>query len=265
MLSKLLSLPGKIWWQISAVIILNFPFIQRLSCAWLPVPALNCYACPLAQGACPLGTIQHFLVIGTIPFFAMGAVILFGIIAGRFYCSHICPFGFLQDMLKKMSKINLRIPFRLEYLKYASLIILAIVLPVIVKEPFFCTLCPAGTLEAGIPIVGGEWLKVKFSSGDTFSSGFGILSMIGWWFWFKLGLLAAIILMAIFMKRPFCRMFCPLGAIFGLFNRLSFFIHPQPDTPGQVYHLKSCPVGIIDKNNVDSPSCIKCRECYKKQ
>jgi len=260
--------PGKIkriWWQITGVILFNFPFVGHLTLPWLPVPVLNCYACPLAQGACPIGTIQHFLVIGVIPLFALGFIGLFGILAGRFYCGYLCPFGFLQDLLGRITDRKIRMPHFLEYGKYAVLVLMVVVLPPLVKEPFFCTLCPAGSLEAGIPIVTGAWFDVHFGSHEIFSPSAGILDMIGWWFWFKIGLLVLVIAGAVYIKRPFCRIACPLGALLGLFNRISLFIHPRSDTRDSAhprYYLKNCPVDIAHPDNVDSSSCIKCRECY---
>ncbi|MBT4484702.1 MAG: 4Fe-4S binding protein [Candidatus Latescibacteria bacterium] len=255
----------RIWWQITGVLLFNFPFLERLTFAWLPVPVLNCYSCPLAQGSCPIGTIQHFFVIGAIPLFAVGFVSIFGIIAGRFYCSHLCPFGFLQDLLGRISGRKVRIPRFLDYGKYVVLILFVIILPPIIKEPFFCTLCPAGSLEAGIPIVTKAWYESRFIEAGMFSGMGGILDMIGWWFWFKTGILALVITVAVVIKRPFCRMACPLGALFGLFNRISLFIHP-PKVKSAIekprYSLKTCPVHITHPGKVDSSSCIKCKECY---
>jgi len=255
----------RIWWQIAGVLLFNFPFIERLSFAWLPVPVLNCYACPLAQGACPIGTIQHFLVIGFLPFFAVGAVGLFGIIAGRFFCGHLCPFGFFQDLLGRLSRHKIRIPRFAEHGKYVVLILLVIILPPILEEPFFCTLCPAGSLEGGIPIVAGEWYKARFGPADPFGMDVGILGMISWWFWFKIGILISFIAASVVVKRPFCRTACPLGAILGIFNRISLLVHPPKDkreSEKPRYYLRNCPVHIVKPGDVDSPACIKCRECY---
>ena len=255
----------RIWWQLFGVLLFNFPFLGYLTFAWLPVPVLNCYACPLAQGACPIGTIQHFLVIGALPLFALGFVGIYGVIAGRFYCGHLCPFGLLQDLLTKLSRIKIRMPQYLGYGKYAVLVVMVIILPPIVKEPFFCTLCPAGTLEAGIPIVTAAWIKSHSSQAGLFSSTGGILGMIGWWFWFKIGILAAIVAASVFVMRPFCRTMCPLGALLGLFNRLSLFIKHPGAAEGEHarYNLKTCPVHITHPKDVDSHNCIKCRECYR--
>lgn len=256
---------NRFWWQITGVILFNFPFVGHLTLPWLPVPVLNCYSCPLAQGACAIGTIQHFLIIGVIPLFALGFVGFFGILAGRFYCGYLCPFGFFQDLLGRITGQKVRIPHFFEYGKYVVLVLMVLILPPIIKEPFFCMLCPAGSLEAGIPIVTDAWIDTHFGSPDILSPTAGILGMIGWWFWFKTGLLVALIISAVFIKRPFCRTACPLGAILGLFNRISIFVHP---VSGKItgkssrYYLKNCPVHITDPGNVDSPSCIKCKECY---
>ena len=258
---------NRIWWQIAGVIIFNTPFIGPNHYAFLTVPVLNCYACPLAQGACPIGTIQHFLVIGAIPLLALGVIGLFALVAGRFYCSHLCPFGFFQDLLGRISRKKYRLPHWAGYGKYASLVVLALILPPILKEPFFCTLCPAGTLEAGIPILIDAWLDTHFGSPEIFGSKSAILDMAGWWFWFKVGILAGMIYLSIVIRRPFCRMACPLGATLGLLNRISFFIHPpvEKQIAGKGYYLKGCPVHIVRPGDVDSHNCIKCEQCYHKK
>jgi polyferredoxin len=264
MLSALANI-RRFWFQAAGTILFNFPFIGRLTLAWCPAPVLNCYACPIAQVSCPIGSLQHFLVIGSLPLFVVGLTAAFGMLAGRFTCSHFCPFGFFQDLLARITRWKWRIPSFLGYGKYLSLVLLALILPPIVKEPFFCTLCPAGSLEAGIPIVTQAWVEKRLGAAEIFGSSFGILSMIGVWFWFKISLLAAMIAAAVVIRRPFCRMACPLGAILGLFNRLSLFIHPRPEDDGSLrLNLRNCPVGIIHPHQVDSHHCIKCRGCYSR-
>ena len=256
----------RFWWQITGVLLFNFPFLAPHSFAWLTVPVLNCYACPLAQGACPIGIIQQFIMVGMIPLFAIGVIGAFGVLAGRFYCSHLCPFGFFQDLLGKLSKSKIRLPRWAGYGKYASLVVFALILPSILTEPVFCTFCPAGSLEAGIPIVGGAWMQARFGHANFLSAGSSIMAMVGWWFWLKIGLLAGMIVIALKVRRPFCRMACPLGAILGLFNRISFVAHPPVENAasGRGYFLKDCPVQITHPEDVDSHNCIKCRQCYRK-
>ena len=256
----------RIWWQVTGALLFNFPFIGRMNFPWLPVPVLNCYACPLAQGACPVGTWQHFLVIGAIPFFAIGVVALYSGVAGRFFCSHLCPFGFFQDLLARIRNHHILLPRWVSYGKYVSLVVLSIILPLILLEPFFCTLCPAGTIEAGIPLVSGSWYTANFGEQSVFSANVGVHTLIGWWYWFKVGILVVMIWAAVMIRRPFCRMACPLGASLGLANRFTLFVHPPASIPGERQHfnLKTCPVHITNPRDIDSHACIKCRQCYPK-
>ena len=59
------------------------------------VPGLNCYSCPGAAGACPVGAFQA--VVGSSKFrfsyYITGILILFGVLLGRFICGFLCPFG----------------------------------------------------------------------------------------------------------------------------------------------------------------------------
>ena len=128
------------------------------------VPGLNCYSCPAATGACPIGAIQS--VIGSSKFkfsyYVTGTLILLGVLLGRFVCGFLCPFGWFQELIhkiplprKKLSTKKLR-PLR--YLKYLILL-LTVTLPLIftnevgMGNPFFCKyLCPQGVLEGAIPL-----------------------------------------------------------------------------------------------------------------
>ena len=97
------------------------------------VPGLNCYSCPAATGACPIGAFQA--VVGSSKFkfsyYITGFLILLGVTLGRFICGFLCPFGWFQDLLhkipgKKFSTARLK-PLR--YLKYIILAVFVILLP----------------------------------------------------------------------------------------------------------------------------------------
>ena len=65
------------------------------------VPGLNCYSCPAATGACPIGAVQS--VIGSSKFkfsyYVTGTLILLGVLLGRFVCGFLCPFGWFQELI----------------------------------------------------------------------------------------------------------------------------------------------------------------------
>ena len=68
------------------------------------VPGLNCYSCPGAVGACPVGALQA--VLGEqgkwFSFYVVGFLMLVGAFFGRFVCGWLCPFGLVQDLLHKI-------------------------------------------------------------------------------------------------------------------------------------------------------------------
>ena len=67
------------------------------------VPGLNCYSCPGAVGACPVGSLQTYLsgLKFKVPYYVVGILIFVGALIGRAVCGFLCPFGFLQDLLYK--------------------------------------------------------------------------------------------------------------------------------------------------------------------
>jgi ferredoxin len=136
-------------------------FLYRGFC----VPAMNCWACPAAAFGCPVGAIGQFLVRGLVPFVAIGLMILAGALIGRMICGWVCPFGLIQDLMAKIGgkRLSFKFPKVLAYLKYPVLVMTVFVIPLawgIDKTPsgvaasdfFFCNYCPAGTLEAAIPV-----------------------------------------------------------------------------------------------------------------
>ena len=134
------------------------------------VPILNCYSCPLAVGACPIGSLQHVLASLRSPFasapyqsglYIIGSLGIVGSLIGRMSCGWLCPFGLLQELLYKIPTPKTSIPRFMSYGKYAFLAIMVVALPILIVDnsgygqTWFCKwVCPAGTLEAGIPMVG---------------------------------------------------------------------------------------------------------------
>ena len=224
-------------------------------------PGLNCYSCPSATGACPIGAFQA--VVGSSKFkftyYITGFFILLGVLLGRFICGFLCPFGWFQDLLhkipsKKLSTAKLK-PMR--YLKYAVLVIFVILLPTFVTnslgmgDPFFCKyICPQGVLEGAAPL----------SLVNP-----GIRAALGRLFMFKFIILVFVIILSILFYRPFCKWICPLGATYSLFNNISF-LKIRVDSEKCVSCQKCSHSCKMDVNVVDTPNhpeCIRCGACVK--
>lgn len=229
----------------------------------LCLPGLNCYSCPGALGACPIGAMQAALTqrsgnkpTNYFPFYAVGAVMLFGAICGRLVCGFLCPFGWAQELLHKIPAGKLKInTFKgdkaLRYLKYAVLVVFVFAMPLFITNafPWFCKLiCPSGMLFGGIPLLSvNEGLR-------SAAGGFTIL---------KLSILAVIIIASIIIYRPFCKYICPLGAIYSLLNKASLYrayVNENACT-----HCKRCAsvckMGVDITKTPNAPECIRCGDC----
>lgn len=215
------------------------------------VPGLNCYSCPGAVGACPLGSLQGELAGSgfRFPLYVLGTLMLFGILLGRVICGFLCPFGFLQELIYKIPTKKIkksRVTRALSYIKYGVLAVCAVIIPIVLKVPGFCKyICPAGTLEAGIPLV-TEDEHLRGMTGTLFS--------------WKVLVLCICVLGCIFCYRAFCRFICPLGAFYSFFNPVTFFgISVDADKcTGCNACIGRCPV---DVRKVGDHECVHCGAC----
>jgi len=238
--------------------------VSQVKTKGICIPALNCYSCPAAIGACPIGSLQnalnsliHNLNAGQkkLGLYVLGSLGLMGTIGGRLPCGWLCPFGLLQELIYKLPVRKFQIPKFLTYLRYLVLIILVITLPLIVVdalgmgEPWFCKwVCPAGTLEAGVLLA---------------LLNHGIRSQLGFLFGWKIAVLAVFLIWMSVSSRPFCRTTCPLGTILGFFNQISAF-RIQVDNEACIVCdacQKACPVNIRIYKDPDSSQCIRCLKC----
>lgn len=229
----------------------------------LCVPGLNCYSCPGAVGSCPIGSLQA--VIGNwnfkFAFYVAGFLVFVGALIGRFVCGWLCPFGLVQDLLHKIPFPKKIKTFRgdklLRKLKYVILAVFVILLPLYLVDimdqgsPYFCKLiCPAGTLEGGIPLV----LLNK-----------SMRRAIGWLYVWKNVLLAVTVLLSILIYRPFCKYICPLGAIYSVFNPISVFKYRVDKNKCTQCGAcaKVCKMQVNPSKTPNHPECIRCGQCKK--
>ena len=225
------------------------------------VPGLNCYSCPAASGACPIGSFQA--VVGSSKFsfsyYITGFLILLGVLLGRFICGFLCPFGWFQELLHKIptKKISTKKLKPLTYIKYAVLLFMVVLMPMLITndvgmgDPFFCKyLCPQGVLEGGIPLA---------------AVNSGIRAALGALFSWKLGILITVIVLSVLFYRPFCKWLCPLGAFYALLNKVSLF-GMKVDKHKCVSCRKCAKVCKMDVDVTKSPDhteCIRCGMCIR--
>ena len=221
------------------------------------VPGLNCYSCPGAVGACPLGSLQgSFSADRSTLYYVFGILFLYGVLFGRMICGWFCPFGLVQELFYKIKTPKLKkdpVTRILSLLKYIILVFFVFIVPIIyafrdTPLPAFCKyICPAGTLEGGLGILSN---KVNES----------YLSMLGPLFTWKFLLLVSIVAASVFIFRFFCRFICPLGALYGLFNKISVFGVKLEKSKCTECNLcvSKCK---LDIKEVGDRECISCGEC----
>lgn len=222
------------------------------------VPGLNCYSCPGAVGACPLGALQNaFSSSGTrTPYYVFGIIILFGLMLGRTICGFLCPFGLIQELLYKIRTPKLkknRVTRVVSYLKYVLLVVLVVAIPIMfgltaTAVPGFCKyICPAGTFEGAIGLL-------------INSANDGLFALLDVLFTWKFAVFVIVVVACVFIYRMFCRFICPLGALYGFFSKVALL--------GVKLDKNKCTdcglcidVCQMDIKHVGDHECIHCGKC----
>lgn len=228
------------------------------------LPGLNCYSCPGAFGACPVGSFQAMLtgVEPRWPLYVFAFLFAFGALFGRAVCGWLCPFGLVQELLycvpvlKKRRDLPGDRPLRV--LKYVVLAGFVVLLSLFVRDPltgvsdpWFCKyICPSGTLMGG-------WTLLSLDA--------GLRGAAGWLFTWKSAVLIAIVTLSLKCFRPFCKYLCPLGAFYGFFNRIALYRHVLDERSciscGRCASV--CPMAVKLPEQPNSAECIRCGLCVR--
>ena len=220
-------------------------------------PGLNCYSCPAATLSCPIGALQA--VLGdrrfNMSFYVVGLLLAFGVLLGRAVCGFLCPFGLLQELLYKIPLPKIKLPRPLRFVKYGVLAVFVVLMPVFVTnalgmgDPAFCKyICPAGTLEGGILAL-LLTPAIRSAAGPLFAQ--------------KLSILVLCSAGCIIVYRCFCKVLCPLGAIYGLLNKVSLVrLEYDPDACIRCGACaKACLMDVDPVRCQDHTECIRCGAC----
>jgi polyferredoxin len=219
---------------------------------------LNCQACEMATGSCPIGSIQAFLCNLRFPFFILGFLLILGLALGRWICGWLCPFGLLSDILHKIS-LKIKLPLKFSMGKYIVLVLLPIIaLAFFGKDhlPFCTYLCHSGLVYGLLPYY-LTTAKPAFNEGLSnpillYHIGLGIIFLL---------------FVLLFSGRFFCRILCPLGGFLGLFNKISLVrvVHNKENCKGCEKCRINCPMAVdLRRDNfLDWTNCIMCSRCIK--
>jgi ferredoxin len=208
-----------------------------------------------AEAWCPFGGVEALYTYvneGNMPcslavsnFYILAAVILLTLLLRRAFCGYMCPLGALSEWLrsgtKRMKIKPLTVPRRVD----AALSLL--------KYPLL-----------------GLILYATYSASELLFRGYdpcyALISRHGeditFWAYVVAG---AVIVVSLLVTMPFCRWFCPLGAVFNLFSRFGL-ARVSRDTEACLNCRKCdkvCPMAIevSQMNSVTCARCISCLNC----
>ena len=228
------------------------------------VPFFYCHSCPTSAGACPIKSLESGVFKGNLDwkliFFPLMIIGFVGILFGRAVCGWACPIGLLQRAtgrvprlikkryphLKKLS--NSKIDRYMRYSKYLVLIFLVFITTYFIGF-MFTDICPVGILVGTFP-------TMILNPGAYTPNVFFLAAMI---------VFLLFIILIFTVERGWCRYFCPVGALFAPFNKVSIY-HVYVDKEKCIHCNKCidvCPMGIDVPNMNRSPECILCGKCIQ--
>ena len=196
-------------------------------------------------------------LIGFTPFVAILVTLCsYTVVFGRFFCGYVCAFGSVNDWIfrvhkavsRRRGKRPLQIPDKvMENLSVLKYLLLAVIIVLCILQKF------------GVTGGWSPWDAFSQIRAGQFSSLEGYLA--------GCALLGALLIGMFFSERFFCRVFCPMGAVFSLlpvFPWLTVRRDRQQCIAGCKACEKACPdlVSLPDIGSPDTPGdCFQCHKC----
>nr|WP_319538779.1 4Fe-4S binding protein [uncultured Methanospirillum sp.] len=169
----------------------------------------------------PLSAVLFFLIL----------FIAVTILAGRVYCSSVCPIGAIQELLSKAPVPKLSLPYKRAVLGVHLII---------------------GGIFAGYALLLSTCLFKCMGIRSFF-----FLDLSSEWFW----LFAVLMALGLFVYRPFCRFICPYGLILTAGSYLSLYRLSRTDACIECGKCEQvCPTQEAFRNSTKS-ECFLCGRC----
>jgi ferredoxin len=226
--------------------------------------------------------IPSFVALVTGSLFALGGVlvVLLTLLAGRVYCSALCPLGILQDVISRLADLVRRKPHRLPpakpltWLRQLFLwgtvagvlagwsgLALALLDPYSNFGRIAATLFrPVLTLANNLLVDLSAWLALPGPNRiDVPWAGAGLLVLL------PAAFLVLLTVMTVLRGRLYCNTICPVGTLLGFIsNRALFRLRlDQSSCTKCTECLRHCKAQCIDlrTGTIDASRCVACYDC----
>jgi polyferredoxin len=194
---------------------------------------------------CPIGAIQNVTVALRDPHYALPYVVLaifflpliVAVLFGRVFCAGVCPLGAIQELvLLRPLRVPRRLDWALGWLKwvYLALAVWFAARPPGARDFIICRYDP-------------------FVGFFRFAGPLSILLIGG-----------ALLLLAVFVGRPYCRYLCPYGGLLSLLSRIAWkAVTVTPDKELDCgLCAEACPYGAIKDLRAVRSACLACGRCF---
>ncbi|MEW6250482.1 MAG: 4Fe-4S binding protein [Planctomycetota bacterium] len=195
---------------------------------------------------CPIGAVQNVSVALTDPAYSISYFVIaffflpliFALLFGRVFCAGVCPLGAIQELAAiRPVQVPRRIDRVLTWLPwvYLGLAIWFATRPLPQRDFVICRYDP---FVGFFRFTGALWLM-----------------LVG----------AGLLVVGVFIGRPYCRYLCPYGAILSLLSRFSWrgvTITPDRELDCGLCD-EACPYGAIEELRARKAACLACARCYR--
>ncbi|MDR2762858.1 MAG: 4Fe-4S dicluster domain-containing protein [Planctomycetaceae bacterium] len=236
-------------------------------------------------------SLHHLAEIQFVPLLLRGGLVggvgvilwlIVTLIFGRFYCSSICPFGILQDVISRFAKFFRRrnckysyrpamsktrnIIFVLFLFGVAAMMFFGVAAVVILFDPY----SNFGRISFSIFQPAVIFLNNRIAGVSDLIGGAGFqprgIHLFGGAFIISLAIFFLVVILSFFYGRRYCNVICPVGTLFGFISKFSLFRVKLDKSKCIKCGLceRNCKGECIDSKNfsVDSSRCVTCFNCF---
>lgn len=268
--------------QFFFLILLNSA-IFGLSIVPLVLPILLSSGLPFRIAGEAISVLQKMIYDSLFPLLPLASVLLFGVLTGRALCGWICPMGLIQDILAvdKTKKFTISPEAHRSYigLKYFILGLILLISTSLFLAQFsregrvyretlglfaqapFNPLNPSDTLFAVLPRLLSN-LSISLYIGFEHLNITPLLIV-------RLIILIALLFLAAYVPRVWCRYLCPQGALLALVSRFSLLGLRRDIVRcirvGCRLCEEKCPMKVpilkLPREKITDPECVYCLRC----